>query len=194
MAAAVSRSRMFLPETGAGGNLNYLLVAPLQAAFPFPQVADSPRAITYHLNLHVTGLSDQLFHIELSVTKGRLCLGLTNSISLIEPCWIIHSPHAASPPPAKALIMTALALPKGRMKFPGFFKGNCPFCSRQQGYVAVPGQTASLYFVAEQFKAFSRRTNERQPFLIAASGKRRILAQKSIPGVKGRTLAGPEPP
>ena len=57
-------------ERRAGSYFNELLVATLQAAFPFPDMADLAGAVADHLYFDVPCLFDQALHVKPIVTEG----------------------------------------------------------------------------------------------------------------------------
>ena len=81
------------------GDFHQLLVAALQAAVAFPQMADGARAVAEHLNLDVPGLLQQLLHVQRAIAEGGLRLGLAAGIGLGQFRRLAHGAH---PPAATA--------------------------------------------------------------------------------------------
>ncbi len=56
------------------GFFEYFLVTPLQGAVAITKVNGIPLAIGEHLDLHVTGVFQEFFHVDRFIAKGRFCL------------------------------------------------------------------------------------------------------------------------
>ena len=80
-------------EPRCGRDLDDLLVAPLQAAIAFPQVADR-LAVTDHLHLDVPGLLDQPLDVERVVAEGGARFRLAARVGLFQLGGIAHRAHA----------------------------------------------------------------------------------------------------
>ena len=84
-------------ERWAGGDLDNLLVAALDAAFALPEVADVARAIADHLDFDVAGARDQLFDVDIAVAERGLRLRLAAPVGGFEIVWPFDHAHSPSP-------------------------------------------------------------------------------------------------
>ncbi|MOA03957.1 hypothetical protein D3C78_1234890 [compost metagenome] len=67
----------------------------LQAAFPFPEVADFV-AVPYHLHLYMAGTGNHLLDVQLPIAKGRQCLGTALTKGLFKLTSVAQHAHTAA--------------------------------------------------------------------------------------------------
>ena len=84
-----------IAQRGARRHFDELLVAPLDRAFAFPQMADRAVMVADDLHLDMARLADQALDIDAVVSEGGLRLGLAARIGFLQLRGVLDEPHAA---------------------------------------------------------------------------------------------------
>ena len=80
----------------AWGNLDQLLMAPLQRAFSFPQMRDAARLIAENLHFNMAGCWHEALNIHLAIAKRCTCFRLAAVVRLFKVLKTPDNAHAAT--------------------------------------------------------------------------------------------------
>jgi len=166
-------------EVGAGGDFQQLLVAPLQAAVTFPQMADRA-AVAEHLHLDMPRLAYQLLDIQGAVAERRLRLRLAARIGRVQLGRLEDRTHATPAAAGQRLEHHRTMLGEKGLRLA---EGHRTVDSANQRHAAAFGQRAGGGLVAEQFEHLRRRTDKGQAGSLAAPGELGILGEKAVAGM-----------
>ncbi len=161
-------------------HLDELLVTSLDRAFALPEMADGAMAVANDLHLDVPRISDQPLDIDAVTAKGRLGLGLTAHIGLLQLRTVLDDTHAASAAAGHGLDHHCAAFAE---------RGEEGFCVRERGraggavdnrHVAASRERLGGDFVAEQVECFGRRADKGDVIFGATPCERGIFAEEAI--------------
>ena len=177
----------------AGGDLDELLVAALDRAFAFPEMADRAVAVAEDLHLDMAGLADQPLDIDLIAAERRLGLGLAARIGLLQPGSILDHPHAAPATAGHGLDHDRGTGAERGEERPGLLQRGRTGGSLDDGNTVALRQHPRRDLVAEQIERFRRRPDEHDLFLGAAPRQQGVFAEKPVAwmqGIAGHGLGG----
>ncbi len=170
-------------KPGGRGDLDELLVAALEAAFPLVEMAHGAGLVAEDLHLDVAGGTDQLLHIEPVGAEAGLRLRGGAGEGIGEARAVSTTRMPRPPPPASALTMTGRPS-RSAMKASASASVVIP---------VVPAASGTPTSAARRRAAPCRRTGQRlglradegEPGGRAGAGETGILRQEAVAGMDG---------
>ncbi len=174
------RSRFL--EHGAGRLLDHLLVAPLDRAVALVEVQDVALLVGEDLDLHVPGLDDELFEIDVAVAEGGLGLGLGRIERRPQADVVVDDPHAAAAAAGDGLDDDRVADLVGELHRLGLV-GDGAFGARDDGDLGLAGDLAGLDLVAQQPHGLDAGADEADAAVAADLREVGVLGEEPVAGV-----------
>ncbi|MDT4831994.1 hypothetical protein FQZ97_655290 [compost metagenome] len=165
-------------QVGCRGDLEHLLVPPLQAAVALPEVGH-PLAVAQHLDFDMPGILDQAFDIELAAAEGRARLGLAALEGLFQLRRFAHRAHAAPAAAGQGLEHDRAAFQQGA----SLVQAAGAVAAVGQRQAATGRQLAGAGLVAEQIQGLGSGADETDAGRLALAGEAGVLAEEAIAGV-----------
>ncbi len=171
-------------QRGAGCHLDQLLMPALEAALPFPEVADrAPVADDLHLD--VARLRQQLLGEQGAVPEGRCRLRPAPLVGLWHRLGGDDDAGAATATAGRRLQHHRSARSQRGQELGGAVDGHRRRRSPQHGHPQRLGEGTRRGLVAEQRQYLGRRPHEPDAHLGAAPGEEGVLAEEAVAGVEG---------
>ena len=167
-------------QAGAGRDLHDLLIAPLQAAFALPEVADGARTVSDDLHLDVPRAREVALGVDGAVAKGRQRLRLAARQRVWQVFEPVNRPRAATPAAGYRLEHDRLAGPERCHEGPCAFRIDRAVGAGQHGHTSLPRECARSYLVSEEGERLRARAHEGDALFRAAEGEIRVLAEESV--------------
>ena len=174
-------------QVGAGGDFHQFLVASLQAAVAFPQMADGTGTVAEHLHFDMPRVTHQLLDVQGAVTERRLGLGLAAGVGFGQRRRLEHRAHATATATGQGLEHHGAMLGAEGL---GLFQAHRLVDAGHQRHAAALGQGAGGGFVAEQFEHLRRWADKGDAGGLAAAGELGVLGEEAVTGVDGVAALG----
>ncbi len=155
-------------------------MAPLNAAFAFPEMNRMAIFVTEHLDFDVARSSDAGFDVYIADSKCLLRFGLTAVVSRFDLILAHHRAHAAAATAGHGFNHHTLAGIETAEKIHSLFKRCRGVSTVQHGNVKLYGQCPCLYFIPKQRQCLAGRPDKFNPGCMTAVRKTSIFTQKTI--------------
>ena len=172
-------------QGGAGRQLDQLLVATLHAALALAEVADRARAVADHLHLDVPGARDELLDVDGAGAEGRVGLGLTARVRLVQLVDRRDHAHAPAAAAGERLDHDLRALAQALEEGPRLGGADGAGGAGQDGDTVLGRQGAGAGLVAQQLQRPHGRPDERNAGLTAAAREGGALGQEAVARMDG---------
>ena len=171
-------------DYGAGRPLDHLLVAALEAALTLAEVGDRAGPVADDLDLDMAGAGHQALDQDRAVAKGGCGFRLAALIRLGDLIGRRHDPHPATAAAGDRLDHHRAAVTEGieEGRRSGEIDGSG--AAGQDRHIVFGRQGPRLRFVTEQFQRIDGRSDEGDPFLVAAPGQLRTFGEEAVAGVQ----------
>ena len=172
-------------EIGCRRAFDDFLVAPLNRAIPFPEMDDVAVGVAHNLDFHVTGVSNQLFQIDLAIAECRLRLTAGGPDAVQDIGLVVDHAHAApAAAPGRLDHHRVADVVRLALDIAGIVKGQGIGCGHDRD-AGLFGQRAGGNLGAQLPHRVARGTDKINPRGAARVGKIGIFGQKSVTGVNG---------
>ena len=172
-----------LGEADGGGDLDHLLVAPLDRAVPLVQVDDPAVLVAQELDLDVLGPGDEALEEDVGAAEGRLRLGLGLLEAGEQVGLVVDDPHAAAAAAVGRLDDQGEADLRGGLAGGGRVSQGVVGAG-QDGDSDLLGELPGGALVAEQLEKLRAGADKRDPRGRAGAGQGRVLGEEAVAGMK----------
>ena len=172
-------------KRGRRGDLENLLKAALDTAFPLAQVGDVTRAVAQDLDFDMTGEAEEFLHVNIGETERRFGLRLAALVRGIQVVDRGDHPRAPAAPARQRLDDHRPPWAKRGEERPRLLQRHGMIETADHRNGCLHCRDAGARLVTEQFQMRDVRTDKGQTGLCALAGEVAALREEAIAGVDG---------